>query len=165
MDANKPDVTPERAHASSHGVAAEPDKVSSPVILGAAFALVAFVVVSLVVVTVLFRGLDRRAEKKDDAAIASAGLERRPDRVPPLPRLQVYPARHWKDFRAAEAERLATYGWMDRATGAVHVPIERAMDLIAVRGVGPLPAAPVAMPGEVPTPQATPAAAKAEKKR
>jgi len=150
MDANEPDgplIESERGHAPGHGgVAAEPDRVSSRIVMGFGVLLAIFTVVSMLLVAALFRGLSKSAGKKDDAAIAAAGLERRPDRVPPLPRLQVYPARQWKDFRAAEAERLSTYGWMDRASGSVHVPIERAMDLIAVRGVGPLPAAPVAMP-------------------
>ena len=78
--------------------------------------------------------------------------------------LLVYEPRHWKDFRAAEMERLSIYGWMDRSTGAVHVPIERAMDLIAVRGVGPLPQAPVALPAQAATPAPQPTASP-EKKR
>jgi len=142
MDANDP-----RASEPEHGrVAAEPDRVSSRVVVGFGIALAVFTAVSMLLVAALFRGLSRGAEKKDRAAISAAGLERRPDAVPPLPRLQVHGPQHWRDFRAAELERLSTYGWMDRSTGAVHVPIERAMDLIAVRGVGPLPAAPMAMP-------------------
>ncbi len=43
---------------------------------------------------------------------------------------------------------------MDRSSGAVHIPIERAMELVAERGVGPLPAAPMAMPGAEVTPAA-----------
>jgi hypothetical protein len=35
---------------------------------------------------------------------------------------------------------------MDRSTGAVRVPIDRAIDLVAERGLGPLPPAPMAMP-------------------
>jgi hypothetical protein len=35
---------------------------------------------------------------------------------------------------------------MDRATGVVHIPIDRAIALIAERGVGPLPQAPMAVP-------------------
>jgi len=103
----------------------------------------------------LFRGIDKRAEKKDAAAIAEEGLQAPTGRVPPAPRLLVYEPRHWKSFRDAEIDRLSTYGWMDRSTGAVHVPIERAMDLIAVRGVGPLPPAPIAMPALEATPPAS----------
>jgi hypothetical protein len=141
MDVNKHD-----------GVAAEPDRVSTRIVVGFGILLAVLSFVAMVLMAVLFRGLDRRAEKKDDVSIAAAGLELKQEGVPPLPRLQVYPVQHWKEFQAAEIERLSTYGWMDRASGAVHVPIERAMDLIAVRGVGPLPAAPMAMPAAAPTP-------------
>ena len=144
MDAN-------RDSREAHGAAAEPDRVSSRVVVGFGVALVLFTVVSMLVVAALFRGLDRSAEKKDATTVSAAGLERKPEKIPPLPRLQVHAVQRWKDFRSAEVERLSTYGWMDRSSGSVHVPIERAMDLIAVRGVGPLPAAPVAMPAAAAT--------------
>lgn len=144
MDANKPQA-PEHAE-PSHGVAAEPDRVSSRIVVGFGAVLIVFTIAAMAVIAALVRGMDRRAEKRDAASVAAAGLQRPMDRLPPAPRLLVHEPRHWKDFLAAETERLSTYGWMDRSSGAVHVPIERAMDLIAVRGVGPLPAAPVAMP-------------------
>lgn len=147
MDANKPSPhSPGAAAETRHGVAAEPDVVPTRVVVGFAIAVIALCVASGILMAALFRGLQRRAENKDRMAIAAAGLERRSEIVPPAPRLQVYAARHWKEFQAAERERLSAYGWMDRSAGVVHVPIERAMDLIAVRGLGPLPAAPVAMP-------------------
>lgn len=147
MDTNKP-----APH--SHGVKAEPDRVPTRVVVGFAIVTIVLCIVSGILMAAIFRGLERGAEKKDQKTIAAAGLERRPETVPPAPRLQVYAVRHWKDFQAAERERLSTYGWMDRSTGVVHVPIERAMDLIAVRGLGPLPAAPVAMPAAEATPGA-----------
>ena len=123
MDANKHEP-------GGHGVAAEPDRVSSRIVVGFGVVLTVVTIAAMLLMIVLFRDIDTKAEKKDDASIAAAGMELKPDRVPPLPRLQVYPVAHWKDFRAAEAERLASYGWMDRATGSVHVPIERAMELL-----------------------------------
>jgi hypothetical protein len=55
---------------------------------------------------------------------------------------------------------------MDRGTGAVHIPIERAMDLIAERGVGPLAPAPVVMPaGAAAAAAATATTASPEKKQ
>jgi hypothetical protein len=42
--------------------------------------------------------------------------------------------------RARKRERLGSYGWVDREAGVAHMPIERAMDLVA-KGVRP-PAAP-----------------------
>ncbi len=112
-------------------------------------------IVGAVLTYVIFQAQEKSAETKDRASIAAAGMERREDAVPPLPRLQVQPVRHWKDFHAAEVDRLSTYGWMDRTSGAVHIPIDRAMDLVAERGVGPLAALP-----PTPTPKAAPAEAK-----
>jgi hypothetical protein len=138
-----------------HGVAAEPDRVSTSVVVGLGVLLTGAAALAVVLVLVLFRGFEKGAETKDRASIAAAGLERKEDSVPPPPRLQVHPAKHWTDFRAAEADRLSTYGWMDRSTGAVHIPIDRAMGLVLERGVGPLPPAPMAMPeSRQPTPPA-----------
>lgn len=145
MDANdrKPPVTPP-VKANAHGVAVEPDRVATPVVAGLAAVLIGFAILGSLVTFALFRGLEKKAVKTENAAIEAAGLELRQDVAPPNPRLQVYPVRHWKDFRSAEAERLSTYGWMDRATGSVHIPIERAIALTAERGVGPLASAPAA---------------------
>jgi hypothetical protein len=131
---------------NAHGVAAEPDHVQTSVAVGLGLVLAGSAVAGAFLTFVVFRGFEKTAEKKDRASIASAGLERRLDAAPPAPRLQVQPVRHWRDFRAAELERLSTYGWMDRSSGAVHIPIERAMDLVAQRGVAPLASAPVAAP-------------------
>ena len=34
-------------------------------------------------------------------------------------------------LRASQQERLGSYGWIDRSSGVVHIPIERAMELTA----------------------------------
>jgi hypothetical protein len=169
MDANKPGGPMDgRAHAPgdphAHEVRAEPAGVDSRIVVGFGVVLVILTIVAMALMAAIFRGLDRRAEKRDAASVAAAGLQRPEGGIPPPPRLLIYEPRHWKDFRDAETERLSTYGWMDRSTGAVHVPIERAMDLIAVRGVGPLPAAPVALPGQAATPVPQPTASPEKKK-
>jgi hypothetical protein len=146
----------ENKNAPQEAVRAEPDRVSSRIVLGFGIVLVILTFVAMALMAALFRGIDKSAQKKDAATVAEAGLQTREGKIPPAPRLLVYEPRHWKSFRDAEVERLSTYGWMDRSTGAVHVPIERAMDLIAVRGVGPLPVAPIALPAL----EATPAAIK-----
>jgi hypothetical protein len=50
----------------------------------------------------------------------------------------------WKTERALW---LTSYGWVDRARGIAHMPIERAMDEI-VAGAVPPPPAPDTMPPE-----------------
>jgi hypothetical protein len=136
---------------NAHGVAVEPDRVKTSIAVGLGLVLAGSAIVGAVLTFVVFQAHEKSAEKKDRTSIAEAGMERREDAVPPLPRLQVQPVRHWKDFHAAELDRLSTYGWMDRTSGAVHIPIDRAMDLVAERGVGPLAAMPPT-PAPTPTP-------------
>jgi hypothetical protein len=51
------------------------------------------------------------------------------------PRLQVSPPLDMKEMEAAEEDVLASYDWIDRDQGTVRIPIERAMDLVAERGL------------------------------
>ena len=132
--------------AHGHGVRAEPDVVSEKIVVGFAILLTILAVAAGAIVAALFWHLDRVAQRHDAEIVIESGLQRQESTVPPPPRLQVYPVRHWTNFQTAEKERLESYGWMDRATGAVHIPIERAIDLVAERGVAPLPPAPLVLP-------------------
>lgn len=71
--------------------------------------------------------------------------------LPPQPRLQRAPDTDWSRMRAETDRRLSSYGWSDQANGRAHMPIERAMALIAERGlpVAPLPKAAVGIDGIV----------------
>ena len=61
--------------------------------------------------------------------------------VPPLPQLQVQPVDDLVEFRGAQEKELDSYGWVDRGRGTVHIPIERAMELLLQRGLPARPAA------------------------
>jgi len=63
-------------------------------------------------------------------------------RLPPQPRLQYAPVLDLEEFRAAEEKILNSYGWVDRQNGVVRMPIGRAMDLLAQRGLPARTAAP-----------------------
>ncbi len=52
-----------------------------------------------------------------------------------FPVLQVSAPADLKHFRAREEESLNTYGWIDRTSGVVRVPIERAMELVLQEGL------------------------------
>ena len=52
---------------------------------------------------------------------------------PPAPRLQAEPAADLVAERAQQRQRLEGYGWVDRDGGIAHIPIERAMALLAAR--------------------------------
>jgi hypothetical protein len=56
----------------------------------------------------------------------------------PSPTLQIIPHDDLLALRAREEQELSSYGWLDRTTGVVRIPIQRALDLLAERG---LPAA------------------------
>src|SRR5262245_30833775 len=58
-------------------------------------------------------------------------------REPPEPRLQLDPARDLQQMRAVENEILNSYGWVDKPTGVVRIPIDRAMKLLAERDENP----------------------------
>jgi hypothetical protein len=60
--------------------------------------------------------------------------------------LQVHPKAEFARLRAEEHERLTTYGWVDREHQIARMPIERAMDLLAARGIAgwPSPSPPAA---------------------
>jgi hypothetical protein len=62
-----------------------------------------------------------------------------PPLLPPEPRLQSNPTKDFDEFRQQQNAILDSYGWVDRPAGVVRIPIERAMDLVAQRG---LPAPP-----------------------
>jgi len=64
---------------------------------------------------------------------ASPFADTRP--LPPPPRLQVAPARDWRELHASEDRMLSSYGWVDRQAGVVRIPISHAMDLLAQRGL------------------------------
>lgn len=52
---------------------------------------------------------------------------------PPAPRLQATPAVDLAAERAQQHQRLHAYGWVDRDAGIAHIPIERAMAVLAVK--------------------------------
>jgi len=56
-------------------------------------------------------------------------------RLPAEPRLQQFPRNELYDFRTKEEAELHSYGWVDKNSGTVHIPIEDAMRLVLQRGV------------------------------
>jgi hypothetical protein len=55
--------------------------------------------------------------------------------LPPEPRLEETPAIDLQEMRAAEDQVLGSYRWSDQQNGIVRLPIGRAMELIAQRGL------------------------------
>lgn len=76
--------------------------------------------------------------------------------LPPEPRLEQNPNVDGERIVVAAAERLATAGWADQAAGTAHIPIERAKELLLVRGITPFEGA-QAGGGQAAEPTAAPA--------
>ncbi len=96
----------------------------------------------------LLFGLFRYFQARDN----TAGVTQiDPVRTFPQPQLQKTPMLDLKTIREAEDQVLATYGWVDRQKGVVRIPIERAMELLAQRGLPARAAQPAAGAVSVPT--------------
>jgi len=67
----------------------------------------------------------------------------------PEPRLERNERIEINDFRLKEEQTLNSYGWVDQKAGVVRVPIERAMQLVAERGLPTTPKAGTIPPSEV----------------
>ena len=59
----------------------------------------------------------------------------------PEPRLESDERQEINEFRMQEEKTLNSYGWVDQSAGVVHIPIDRAMQLLAQRGLPTLPKA------------------------
>jgi hypothetical protein len=109
------------------------DADPSPILKFLAFLVAGSIVVALLVVP-FYNYLERReaAEKTARYPMSLTG-EQRP--VPPPPRLQTYPFQDIKELRQHDQPLLGRYEWIDQKGGTVRIPVERAMDLLAERGL------------------------------
>jgi hypothetical protein len=69
------------------------------------------------------------------------GLQAAPAPTPPAPALEAQSGQTLDPYRSIEERKLNSYGWVDRSRGVIRLPIDRAMDLTAQRG---LPSRPMA---------------------
>jgi hypothetical protein len=67
----------------------------------------------------------------------------------PQPRLEKNERVEINDFLLKEEQTLDSYGWVDQKAGVVRIPIDRAMQLIAQRGLSTTPKVGTVPPSEV----------------
>jgi hypothetical protein len=106
---------------------------------GIALALIC--VLSLALLLGLFRFFENETGGAKPYAGKGIGVDA--SKLPPEPRLEETPILDLQAMRAAEDQVLNSYAWVDKPNGVVRIPIERAIDLLAQRG---LPARPQAVP-------------------
>ncbi|MBX3026015.1 hypothetical protein KF840_13995 [bacterium] len=111
----------------------EDNTVLRPVVI-AGIGLMVALVLSAVAMLGLYHLLARQEARMSPPANPLAAAEG--PRVPPQPRLQAHPLKDLDELRKAETERLTTYGWVDQSAGTVHIPIDRAIDILASRAGG-----------------------------
>lgn len=92
--------------------------------------------VTIVVAMVSMYGIFQYFAKSQQLGPPASPFESEDVRVlPPQPRLQVQPKVDLKTYCQSQSKELNSYGWVDEHNGVVHVPVERAMELILSRGL------------------------------
>ena len=102
-------------------------RVTPIVLTGIALAITAAIVLSLSIG--LFHFFAAHSVEAPPNPMAGANAP-----FPPVPRIEEHPAIELEQLHAQEEQVLTTYGWADKKSGAVRIPIERAMELQLERG-------------------------------
>jgi hypothetical protein len=82
----------------------------------------------------------------------------------PAPQLETDERTELNNERVREADTLSTYGWVDQNAGTVRIPIDRAMELLAQRGLPVRSQTEKAAAASAETPKSQPEKKKASKK-
>jgi len=103
---------------------------------------VMFLTALVLVPTYRLLGRREKAEQKPAATVLKPAAA-----APAFPRLVASEPAVLAEFRAQEAALLAEYGWVEKDEGIARMPIEKAMKIVAERGLPTFPApAPAAAP-------------------
>jgi len=123
----------ESAHPAEHGSGHEERDVSFPPVVLTSFLLLAMVLLSFVTMWWLLQFLTQK-NIEAQGPISAVRLEARREAAPE-PRLQTHPLRDLEELRAAEREIIEGYAWIDKPAGVVRIPVSRALELTAERGL------------------------------
>jgi hypothetical protein len=97
-------------------------------LFGAGLAVVLLIVAGVITLFQWFAAREyvRRQPPRPPIRVTREGVE---------PRLQVNGPAELRAMREAEDRELNTYGWIDRDAGIVRIPIDRAIDILAQKGL------------------------------
>jgi hypothetical protein len=138
MQSNRTETDSTAASAQRSGEAGHEKRDGS--VRSIALTVGAFIVVGLVLHFALaglqwaFKKETAREDRKIGGFVAEPAIAA--ERVHfPEPNLQVQPRADLQSFRAREEAELNSYGWINKTAGVVRIPVSRAMDLLAERGL------------------------------
>ena len=98
---------------------------------------VALLLVLWIIVVLLYFVFTLLVHYRESAAGHTPPMAVAPNTLPPAPRLQVRPEVDLQHLRAYEDSQLHSYGWANRQNGTITIPVDRAMQIIAGRGIPP----------------------------
>ena len=127
----------------------EREDFSTATIVGSLIGLVVMCVVSFVIVVGMYRYLEKtqmehvaanpmvpmKADTRHMTPGKDPGDEPMEVQAFPKPRLQRDDVEEMRDQLYSEEGRLQSYGWVDQDSGEARIPVARAMELIAERGL------------------------------
>jgi hypothetical protein len=105
---------------------------SNVILTGAVLLIVVWAIVGL-----LFFYFSYLSHYRAEVSPPTIPYEEGAQKLPPEPRIQASPTADLQTLRAKENDILTHYRWIDRSKGVVAIPIDRAIELIAQRGIPP----------------------------
>jgi len=94
-------------------------------------ALTTVIVVAAVITSLLIR-FKAAEHSEQETPVPRLAQERE---ATPGPRLQIDANKELRQMRAGEEAVLNSYGWVDKDSGIVRIPIQRAMEILAKKGL------------------------------
>lgn len=104
-------------------------------------ALVGIIATCQVVLALWMRNLNRKDEQAEALYPGRQAIEVEQF---PQPRLQESPPVDLVRMLRDERARITSYGWVDQKAGIARIPVDRAMDILAQKGLPRVPAPPLA---------------------
>jgi hypothetical protein len=122
-----------KPHVENRDVSYEKRDVNARAILWVGVAIIISAVVIHFAVWGVFDFFSAREAHKGKPPATLVNTKRQ--QPPQRPRLQTDAPADLQELRARETAALESYGWVDRQKGIVHIPVERAMELLVERGL------------------------------
>lgn len=104
------------------------DEISVKAVVQVSVGLAAICAVTFVLAWFMLGWFDSRSEAAQPAPAVLA--EANTQQPPPGPQLQAHPEDEMEVLREETAAHLNGFGWVDEAAGSVHIPVDKAMDLL-----------------------------------